>query len=89
MSAVEQVVHTQYRVQAYKKVISSGATGTYNSAPCMTEEADHFWIERLIGPNRWQRVEMKDTEDQALGRLAELSPVAIEKTHYGYSTPRR
>lgn len=89
MSAVPHQVPAQFRVQAYKKTMGDGQRGTFNCAPCMREEADQWWIERLIGPNRWSRLEMKDTEEQALGRLAELTGrTPIEKTHYGYSTPR-
>jgi hypothetical protein len=89
MSAVLNQASAQYRVQAYKKIMSENNVATSNIAPCMREEADCWWIEKMIGPNRWSRHEMRDTEAQALGRLAELTGRApIEKTHYGYSTPR-
>jgi len=83
MSAVPSEAQSQYRVQAYKQVPGS------QPYRCLSEEADHFWIERRIGPDRWQGVEKRDTEAQAYARLAEITAAPIEKTHYGYSTPRR
>lgn len=45
-----------------------------------------LWV---IGPDRWSKVEKKDTEQAAVRRLAELTSSApMSKTHYGYSTPR-
>jgi hypothetical protein len=86
MSAAEKITG-QYRVQAYKKIV--GANNAVSIAPCMRAEADEWWIEQLIGPDRWTMVDSQPTEKQAVRRLAEVTHSApIETTHYGYSMPR-
>lgn len=86
MSAAEKIAE-QYRVQAYKKIV--GNNNAVSLAPCMREEADQWWIEQLIGPERWAKVEVKPDEHTAVRRLAELTESApMAKTHYGYSSPR-
>lgn len=90
MSAVlQQEAPAQYRVQAYKKAVAGQSGSTIQMIPCMREEADAWWIERLVGPDRWARVEMRDEEAAARRRMAEISGQIGERTHYGYSTPRR
>ncbi len=77
----------RYQVTGYKRVFDNGVPR--GAAPCAREEAEFFIVEKQVGQRRWQALSEPLSEDDALGRLVDLTDAAeIERTLSGYSLPR-